>query len=139
MSASSCTPCYCTNLRRAARAVTRFYDQGLESLGLRVTQLALLAHVQRLGPVPLHQLGEALKLERTTLLRNLHVLESQGLVLKRTEGKAHIIELTAQGEHTLHKAQPLWESTQQRLHEALTEEEHATLKRALQRLEALAS
>ncbi|HZD40950.1 MAG TPA: hypothetical protein VE131_09530 [Terriglobales bacterium] len=35
-------PCACANLRRAARAVTRLYDQELRGTGLNVTQLTLL-------------------------------------------------------------------------------------------------
>lgn len=131
------SPCYCTNLRRAARTVTRFYDQELEDCGLRVTQFALLVHVHNLGPTPLHRLTEAVKLERTTLLRNLHVLESQSLISKKAEGKAHIIELTPEGERLLREAMPRWQATQKKIHAALTDEEHAILGRALQRLEAL--
>lgn len=136
---STCSsPCYCTNLRRAARAVTRFYDHVLESSGLRVTQFALLVHLHTLGPVPLHRLAEAVKLERTTLLRNLHGLESRNLVSKRAAAKAHIIGLTPQGERLLCDAMPRWEAAQKKIHAALTDEEHAVLGRALQRLEALA-
>lgn len=133
------TPCYCTTLRRASRAVTNFYDQSLKECGLRVTQLSLLAHLQRLGPVPLHTLGEAMKLERTTLLRNLQTLEARKLVLRHAgNSKAHILELSAEGERVLAEAKPVWERTQERMHAALSEEEHKALAGALRRLEALA-
>lgn len=133
------TPCYCTTLRRAARAVTAFYDHSLKECGLRVTQLSLLAHVQRLGPVPLHTLGEAMKLERTTLVRNLQALEARQLVQRHAgSGKAHMLELSAEGERVLREARPLWERTQQRMHAALNDEERAALAHALRRLEELA-
>lgn len=132
------TPCYCTTLRRAARAVTHFYDQSLKESGLRVTQLSLLAHLQRLGPVPLHGLGEAMKLERTTLLRNLQTLEGRGLVMRHADsGKAHMLELSSEGERILNEALPLWKRTQERLHTALSDDEHAALAGALRRLEEL--
>lgn len=139
MTCPSFTPCYCTTLRRAARAVTHFYDQGLKDSGLRVTQLSLLANLQRLGPVPLHDLGEAMKLERTTLLRNLQTLEGRGLVLRHADsGKAHMLELSPEGERILNEAKPLWERTQERMHAALSDEEHKALAAALRRLEELA-
>ena len=42
------TQCLCTKLRRAARSVSRFYDEALADTGLKVAQFSLLRHLQRL-------------------------------------------------------------------------------------------
>ena len=131
--------CYCTVLRKATRSVTKFYDAALEPSGLRITQYALLNHVRRLGPISLHALSSAIKLERTTLLRNLNLLLKQGLV-RITPGKPakiHLVELTEKGEALLQATRPLWEETQKKVGELFDSEERAVLRIFLQRLEDL--
>src|SRR5216684_3529384 len=42
-------PCACTTLRKATRAVSRIYDDSLASVGMNVTQLAILRAIGRAG------------------------------------------------------------------------------------------
>src|SRR5258707_7844695 len=72
--------CTCSNVRKAARAVTQLVDEGLQPTGLRSTQFTLLVAVALLGEAPVTQLAEELVMDRTTLARNLKPLESQGLL-----------------------------------------------------------
>lgn len=74
------TSCLCTQLRRASRGVTRRYDDALAAVGLGAAQFSLLRHVQRLGQPSISLLADAMGLDRSTLGRNLRVLEEQGLV-----------------------------------------------------------
>ena len=67
--------CLCLHSRRAARRLTQIYDDALRSSGLRVTQFQLLSAVQSAGPVTQHRLADLLGTDRTTLTRNLGVLE----------------------------------------------------------------
>ncbi len=71
--------CACYSLRRAARAITRLYDDFLRPSGLRVTQFSVLNATMLHGPVPLTKLAEMTVTERTTLTRNLTILEKKGL------------------------------------------------------------
>ena len=41
------TPCACSTLRRAARAVTAVYDAALAPSGLRITQFSILRKLAR--------------------------------------------------------------------------------------------
>ena len=66
--------------RRAARALSRTYDQALAGVGLKNTQFSVLYALSRTGPAPIGTLAEALVMERTTLTRNLRPLEREGWV-----------------------------------------------------------
>jgi hypothetical protein len=55
-------PCACTTLRKAARAVSRIYDEAVAAAGMNVTQLAILRAIGRAGDggAPLSRLAESL-------------------------------------------------------------------------------
>lgn len=68
-------------------------------------------------------------LDRSTLGRNLRVLEGEGLV-KLAEGadlRNRLVYLTEAGEARLMAALPAWEAAQQRLVERLGEDKRALL------------
>ena len=69
------TPCACSTLRRAARAVTAAYDAALAPSGLRITQFGILRKLARLGPLPVTRLAAEAALDRSTMGRNLNPLE----------------------------------------------------------------
>lgn len=119
--------CYCTTLRKAARALTKGYDTALEGTGLRITQYALLNHIHRMEPVSFQALSAAISLERTTLLRNLTLLTKQGLVHTDSDSRAHNMTLTDEGRKTLEAARPSWQKAQNRVLEFLSPEEQLLL------------
>ena len=130
------TQCLCINLRRAARGVSRHYDEVLESFGINVAQYSLLSHLKRLGQPSISSLAEALGLDRSTLGRNLRVLEGAGLVTL-AEGedlRNRVVCLTAEGEARLAAARPAWESAQQSLAERLGDERRQLLLQLLDEL-----
>jgi len=131
--------CYCTNMRRATRAITRYYDKLLEPSGLKVTQYSLLNHLKRLGPLTMNELSEAIRLERTTLVRNLKPLENMGLVsiIEEKSSKARQVQLTDRGLEQLDRAISYWNQAQQDLKKLFTEEEFTIFMGALQKLESI--
>ncbi len=72
------------NLRRSARLVTQAFDQALSPVGLKVTQFSLLISFMLAPDSNLAQLAQGLGMDRTTLSRNLRVLERKGLVAMET-------------------------------------------------------
>src|SRR5262245_36605313 len=84
MSASTVTapPRGCTNLklRQLSRAVTRHYDGFVARTGLKNTQYSLLSHVVLLGPIQPAELARRMKLDASTLTRNLQPLVHRGWV-----------------------------------------------------------
>jgi DNA-binding MarR family transcriptional regulator len=132
------TPCYCTMLRKSARALTAVYDAALEPAGIRATQHSLLRNLQRCGPASLQQLGALLNLDRTTLVRNLKILETRKLVRFAPSGsKARLAALTPEGEELLARAEPLWLAAQTAIHNGFSDPERETLRSLLQRLAAI--
>jgi len=101
--------CHCATLRRAARGMTRLYDEALAPAELRLTQYSLLATVDRSGPVALTPLAGALGMERTTLTRNLApLLKRKLLQLEGAKGRTKVVRLTARGAAQLRTAYPFW-------------------------------
>ena len=130
------TSCLCTQLRRASRGVTRLYDDALAAVGLGGAQFSLLRHVQRLGQPSISVLAEAMGLDRSTLGRNVRVLEEQGLV-QLGEGRdlrAREVRLTEAGLQRIDLALPLWEQAQREVTAQLGEGHRAELMRLLEQL-----
>ena len=130
------TSCLCTQLRRASRGVTRRYDDALAAVGLGAAQFSLLRHVQRLTQPSISVLADAMGLDRSTLGRNLRVLEEQGLV-QLGEGRdlrAREVRLTEAGLQRIGQAMPLWEQVQRELNARLGAERRAELMSLLEEL-----
>ena len=67
-------------VRKAARAVTKLYEEVLRPIGLRATQFSLLMATRVMGPVTVVKLAQVTVMDRTTLTRNLQILEKRGLI-----------------------------------------------------------
>ena len=111
------TECYCTSIRRATRKLTELYDAALEPVGINVAQLGLLRRLDRscARPLSIQELAERSELERSTVARNVRVLEKQGLVElgESTEDRrVSTVLLSDKGLDALEQADPLWQSAQ---------------------------
>lgn len=106
--------CHCTRLKIATRKLAGLYDAALAPTGINVAQFALLRHVRRLQPVSLTELGRHLELDRSTMGRNVRVIEKMGFVsLRRGEDQREaVVTLSPAGEKILQDALPLWETCQ---------------------------
>jgi DNA-binding MarR family transcriptional regulator len=110
-----CRSCVCAALRRASRAVTKHYEKSFRGSGLRGTQFTLLAVLTQTGPLPLSSLAAQAGLERTTLTRNLQLLEVKGLVrMHSTEGdqRVRLVEMTRAGRLAAEKGLSAWRKAQ---------------------------
>jgi len=115
--------CICSNLRRAARLVTNYYDKLLEPVGLRMSQATVLVVLYLAGEQTINELAEKLELDRTTLTRNLKPLAHQGLlsIAPGSDQRTRVVTLTPKGEAALLKVLPLWEQTQSYMVEGIGE------------------
>ena len=106
--------CVCFNLRRAARAVTQFYDSEMRRHGIRPTQGSILASLQAKDGWNMAELSDWLRMDRTTLVRNLRPLQRDGLVKISGGGRGNRVELaiTAKGRKQIEKLTPAWKSAQ---------------------------
>ncbi len=90
------------------------YDAALDAAGINLAQFSLLRSIARLGPVSLTALSETTELDRSTLGRNVRVLERLGLVAigGGKDQREAMLSLSPNGKTTLAVALPLWEGTQ---------------------------
>ena len=115
--------CTCAELRKAARAVTLLYDNAFKSTGLLSTQLSVLRIISKSDSLKVSQLAEELGMDRTTLTRNLSVLERQGFI-KISPGKDHrtrIVTITSSGRTSIAKTIPLWNEVQRNVKKQMGE------------------
>jgi DNA-binding MarR family transcriptional regulator len=117
-----------------ARSLARAYNAALRDLGVPITQVSLLVAIRRQAWPTLTDLAEAMAMERTTLLRNLRQLETDGLVEPAAaRGRSRRFRVTAAGEDVLARAYPVWAGVQRSLQAAMgpqeTRDALATLKR----------
>lgn len=117
----SSSPCYCTVLKAASRRLAALYDEALAPVGVNIAQFSLLRRIRRAGTVTLTELGRLAELDRSTIGRNVRVLERLGLVaLGRGEDhRESVVSLTAQGHQALDDGEPLWDQVQDAIHARL--------------------
>ena len=130
------SPCYCTNLRRSANAVSDYYDARLRPSGLTAAQYYLLLNLSRLGSANMTRWAEHVGLERSTMVRNIHLLESRGLIAP-AEGRGRPFPLSEAGRAALDAAMPLWEGVQRELEGFLGAEDAQAVLRIGARLQEL--
>ena len=128
--------CASFNFRRAARAVTRFYDQSLERCGIRSTQFAILVGVAKTQPTSISALGDVLVIDSTTLTRSLRLLKKLGLlsISERGSKRQRFLTLTPAGERTLAESLPVWRKAQEQWVQSLGAEYWTRLRAELERL-----
>ncbi len=133
------TQCLCTKLRRASRGVTRLYDEALADVGLNAAQFSLLRNLQRLEQPSITALAEAMGLDRSTLGRNLRVVEGRGLVQlgDGADQRSRLVLLTDAGRAVLEQGAPLWEVAQQQVAARLGADKRAALMQLLDDLETI--
>jgi len=118
--------CACFNSRKIARAITSYFDKKMSRAGINGTQFSLLAAVNYYQPVTVNKLAERLVMDRTTLSRNVNVLEKDGLCVSQPghEDKRHReINLTSEGKNTLENAYPLWIEAQEQFYDFFDKKE----------------
>src|SRR6185295_7642936 len=113
--------CLAKNLRWSSRIISHFYDQKMHHTGLHANQVTLLAVPYLAGPITINKMAEHLGLDRTTLVRNLKLIEQRGLVTIKPahDLRTRIVTLTPAGQETLVAALPLWEEAQRNTLEML--------------------
>jgi len=125
--------CLCSKTRKAARAVTRFYDRHIAGTGLEPGQFTILVGIRLTEPVPTARLAEHLGLDRTTFTRNLGVLERDGLIVieRGEDARQRLLSLTAEGRRSLKAAIPRWEQAQRAAISTLGKQNFSNLLAAL--------
>jgi DNA-binding MarR family transcriptional regulator len=122
--------CACFNVRKTARVLTQEYDHFITPSGLKTTQFTALSVINRLGPIMITDLAKAMEIERTSLTRNLKLIEKNGFIKIRSgeDARSRIVEVTEAGGEKLEEAQVLWKNIQSRIVKNFGEERFAFLR-----------
>lgn len=129
--------CVGARLRTLNRVVTRIYDDQLRPLGIRFSQMNVLMLIVGRGPMTPADIGAVLGLEKSTLSRNLRVLEDQGWIARRPDGSGvgAKLEATALGRETIVEAEVLWQAGQQAALDLLGKSQCAGIRVAFDRVQ----
>ena len=113
----------CTNLklRQLMRRVSRHYDAEVGKTGLKGTQYSLLSHVVRLGPIRPGDLARTMKLDASTLSRNLRPLIEAGWIelAPGADARSRLVSATAAGREKRQEAQRRWRVAQEGINQLL--------------------
>lgn len=113
----------CTNfkLRQLMRCVTHYYDMEMAKSGIKTTQYSLLSLVLKLGPIRPGDLARAMKMDASTLTRNLRPLADAGWVVieQGLDARSRLIHITDAGRSKRVEAQRNWKVAQQTLNDVL--------------------
>ncbi len=113
----------CTNLklRQLMRRVAQLYDAEVGKTGLRGTQYSLLSYVAKLGPIRPVDLARAMKVEPSTLTRNLRPLIAAGLLRQDAgpDARSRLVTVTDAGREKRQEAQRRWRVAQEALNQKL--------------------
>lgn len=121
---SAVRPQGCTHMkvRQLSRLVGRYYDEAHgQATGLKSTQYALLSFVLTLGPLRPGDLAAAMRLDASTLSRNLQPLVAQGWVrqLPGEDARSRLVEITDEGRAVREQSQRAWKKAQLRVNAVL--------------------
>lgn len=113
--------CLARQTAMTARAVARVYGATMRALGVPTTQFHLLGALALHPDAGMAELSDLLVLDRSTLVRNLKLLERNRLIeSSRPAGsRAKRFALTEAGRAIVAAAEPLWEQAHGRLLAAL--------------------
>ncbi len=113
----------CTNLRlrQLMRRVARHYDAELGKAGLKTTQYSLLSYALKLGPLRPGDLARAMKMEPSTLTRNLRPLVDAGWLQLEAgaDARSRLVSITDAGREKRQEAQRRWRAAQEAINAVL--------------------
>jgi len=111
--------CLGVRVGRLHRLVARRFDQALRPLGLSLSQMEILAGLTLMGgAVRPAYIADQLGVERSTMSRNLALMEAKDLIASAETspaGRSMTVTITEHGTATLAHAKAAWTSTQAEL------------------------
>ncbi len=121
--------CTSYKLRQLARRVGREYDAMLAATGLKTSQYSLLSCLSTDGPQRPADLAAQMRLDASTLTRNLQPLVTQGWIQigPGEDQRSRLVTLTDAGRAKRSEAQRSWKTAQLALNARLGPERVAQL------------
>ena len=124
-------------LSKAHRAVALNARKQVDSLGLGMSDFAVLEVLLHKGPLPVNVIGAKVLLTSGSVTTAIDRLEAKGLVERAAHGsdrRARIVHLTARGRELIECAFAEHRRAMDQVFRHLTAQERATLERLLKKL-----
>lgn len=113
----------CTNikLRQLMRRVAQHYDAEVGKTGLKGTQYSLLSYVAKLGPIRPVDLAREMRIDASTLTRNLRPLIDAGFLeqIAGADARSRLVTITPAGRDKRQEAQRRWRVAQEGINQML--------------------
>ena len=131
--------CAALSVRKAARAVTQVYDNAMAPSGIGIAQFGLMVAIEFRGSESRAELARVLVMDRTTVARNLKLLERDGFIetVPGNDRRTRAVRLTQAGRDALTRALPYWREAQGRIVDFVGDGEWQTTHKSLRALESL--
>ena len=125
--------CACFNLRRAARLVTQRFERAFKDTGVTASQFSVLMAAYNEEGLLLTRMAKLLGMDRTSLTRNLNVMERRELieVVKGEDKRERRIKVTEEGRTLLEQSLPLWQKAQEEFIDSMGAEKWKTVLEGL--------
>lgn len=106
--------CLGARIGRLHRVVTRHYEQAMRPLAMSLPQLEILGVLTVLGPTRPSAIAGSVAVERSTISRNLTLLEEKGWIDadRSPRGRTKTVSITSAGTETLSAAAAAWSDAQ---------------------------
>jgi DNA-binding MarR family transcriptional regulator len=124
-------------LSKLAQRVIRLAEAKMTALGIQTKHVGVLATIVERGPLSQKAVGEALLIDRTTMVQLADKLESLGLVERRpdpVDRRVSLLHLTADGKTAYRRARSLVKEAEAHLLDCLSAEDRSKLHRLLVRV-----
>lgn len=126
---------YC--LLKAAHLLRTRLDKALEPLGIIAPQLGMLKLIVCMEPVNQVELGQAMNIDKASMVKFVDLLEGRGLIQRKTcteDRRVKYLSITKKGSQLLQKAIVIREKVEDDFFAPLTTQERQLLQKTIPRL-----
>ena len=124
--------CVCSRTRMLDRVLSRIFNDSLAPLGVRASQLTVLALIGAMEGLRAADVARYLEMDKSTVSRSLVLLKTRGWVAESAgpTRKSPRLDVTTEGRALLNETLPFWRSAVENAREALGEESVEALRGA---------
>jgi len=127
--------CLATRMRRLNRVISCVYDRAFRPIGLTASQVSILVVLAATDGAKPAEVCLALQMDKSTLSRNIQLMQRQGWVQTAAtyDARSHRLEVTEVARGLIEQALPLWRGAQAQAREVLG---HAVVDQLFEAVEA---
>ncbi len=121
--------CTCYRVRKAARALTQFYDEALSEAGATLTKMSVLTELSRTPNLSVTALGKHLGMDRTTVSRTIKPMLRDGWIesCEARDRRARDLMITNEGNEILARCNAGWRHAESKMLRSIGLERRTTL------------